>query len=48
MLPILRAVIAAREQGIDYNEAMISRIQQAYYLEARNPSDNSTLIELTT
>jgi putative protein-disulfide isomerase len=44
--PANRAVIAAREQGIDYDEAMTSRVQQAYYLEARNPSDNSTLIEL--
>jgi len=25
---------------------MTAAIQQAYYLEARNPSDNSTLIEL--
>ena len=44
--PANRAVIAAREQGDEYDEAMTSRIQQAYYLQARNPSDNSTLIEL--
>ena len=46
--PANRAVIAAREQGADYDQAMTARIQQAYYLEARNPSDNSTLIELAT
>lgn len=44
--PACRAVIAAREQGLDYDPLMTRRIQQAYYLEARNPSDNSTLIEL--
>jgi putative protein-disulfide isomerase len=46
--PANRAVIAARAQGIDYDLAMTGRIQQAYYLEARNPSDNSTLVELAT
>jgi Predicted protein-disulfide isomerase len=40
-----RAVIAATHQG-DYGPAMIEAIQTAYYLEARNPSDRSTLIEL--
>jgi len=44
--PANRAVIAAREQGEDFDPLMTARIQQAYYLEARNPSDNSTLIEL--
>jgi len=44
--PANRAVIAAREQGDEYDEAMTGRIQQAYYLQAKNPSDNSTLIEL--
>jgi len=44
--PANRAVIAAREQGAEYDAAMTGRIQQAYYLQARNPSDNSTLIEL--
>jgi putative protein-disulfide isomerase len=37
-----RAVIAAGGQG----PAMIEAIQRAYYLEARNPSDQSTLIDL--
>ncbi len=44
--PACRAVIAARMQGDEYDEAMTFRIQQAYYEEARNPSDNGTLIEL--
>jgi len=44
--PACRAVIAARMQGGEYDEAMTFRIQQAYYEEARNPSDNKTLIEL--
>jgi putative protein-disulfide isomerase len=41
-----RAVIAARRQNPDYEEKMILAIQQAYYLEARNPADSNTLIEL--
>lgn len=41
-----RAVIAARKQGAEYDLEMIWAIQQAYYLQARNPSDLSTLIEL--
>ena len=41
-----RAVIAARRQGPKYEEVMILAIQQAYYLEARNPADRSILIEL--
>jgi putative protein-disulfide isomerase len=40
-----RAVIAANLQG-DWGAAMIEAIQRAYYLEARNPSDTSTLVEL--
>ena len=46
--PANRAVIAAREQGEQFDQLMTGRIQQAYYLQARNPSDNSTLIELAT
>ena len=45
--PACRAVIAAREQGDEYDVLMTSRIQQAYYQQARNPSDNETLIELS-
>ena len=44
--PANRAVIAARIQGDQFDQKMIARIQQAYYLEAKNPSENSTLIEL--
>ena len=33
-------------QGDDFDEIMTGRIQRAYYLQARNPSDNDTLIEL--
>lgn len=42
--PACRAVLAAREQGVD--EAMLEAIQNAYYLQARNPSDNNTLQQL--
>lgn len=44
--PACRAVIAARLQGTDYDIAMTQAIQRAYYLQARNPSDEATLIEL--
>ncbi len=44
--PSNRAVIAARAQGEAWDTAMTARIQRAYYLEARNPSDTATLIEL--
>jgi len=44
--PACRAVIAARDQGADFEEEMILAIQQAYYLRARNPSDNATLVDL--
>lgn len=41
-----RAVIAARRQHSRQEETMILAIQQAYYLEARNPADIGTLKEL--
>ena len=44
--PACRAVIAARQQGSEYDEIMTAGIQRAYYQEARNPSDNETLIEI--
>ena len=44
--PACRAVIAARQQGAQYDIAMTQAIQQAYYQQARNPSDETTLIEL--
>ncbi|WP_299804642.1 DsbA family protein [uncultured Shewanella sp.] len=42
--PACRAALLAREVGLE--QEMILAIQQAYYLEAKNPSDNVTLIEL--
>ena len=42
--PACRAVLAARRQNAD--EAMNAAIQRAYYQQARNPSDNTTLVEL--
>lgn len=44
--PACRAVIAAKKQNPESEKAMILAIQNAYYLNARNPSDNSTLIDL--
>ena len=44
--PACRAVIAARRQGESFDEAMTRAIQRAYYLQARNPSDTATLLEL--
>lgn len=44
--PACRAVIAARKQGLENEDAMILAIQQAYYLEAKNPADLNMLIEL--
>ena len=44
--PACRAVIAARLQSPAWEEPMILAIQQAYYLQARNPSDRETLVEL--
>lgn len=42
--PACRAVLAARAQGRD--ESMLEAIQRAYYQQARNPSDEATLLEL--
>lgn len=44
--PACRAVIAARAQGEQYDAAMTRAIQQAYYQQARNPSDEATLVAL--
>ena len=44
--PACRAVLAARRQGKKYDVLMTKAIQHAYYQEARNPSDNSTLVDL--
>ena len=42
--PACRAVIAARELA-DKADQMTHAIQQAYYLQARNPSDQETLVD---
>lgn len=44
--PACRAVIAAVNQKQAIEDAMIEAIQRAYYLEARNPSDYLTHVEL--
>ena len=44
--PACRAVIAAREFDMALETAMITAIQHAYYLQARNPSDSTTLVSL--
>jgi putative protein-disulfide isomerase len=44
--PACRAVIAASDQGSEHEEPMVEAIQQAYYLQARNPSDTDTLMAL--
>jgi len=44
--PACRAVIAARRQDPGFDPAMTGAIQRAYYLQARNPSDRDTLIEV--
>ena len=44
--PACRAVIASGMQRTDGTEAMFQAIQRAYYLEARNPSDAETLVQL--
>lgn len=41
--PACRAVIAASRQTSEFEDKMILGIQTAYYLQARNPSDISTL-----
>ena len=44
--PACRAVIAARMQGAAFDARMTGAIQLAYYTQARNPSDEGTLVEL--
>jgi len=43
--PACRAVIAAKAQDIGAEKPMILAIQQAYYLQAKNPSNDDVLIE---
>lgn len=44
--PACRAILAARLQGENYDTEMLLAIQQAYYLQARNPSDIPVLTDL--
>jgi len=44
--PACRAVIAAKAQDDVFEEPIITAIQQAYYLQAKNPSDDEVLIGL--
>jgi len=44
--PACRAVIAARRQQPELELAMIESIQKAYYIHAKNPSNDDTLISL--
>jgi len=44
--PACRAVIAAKKQNPAIEDAMILSIQEAYYLQACNPSDDAVLIDL--
>lgn len=46
--PACRAVIAAKQQGESNDLKMTKAIQRAYYQEARNPSDELTLIDLAS
>jgi len=46
--PACRAVLAAKKQNPSLEDAMIQVIQEAYYFQARNPSDDDVLIELAT
>ena len=43
--PACRAVIAARAQNSQAEPAMLLAIQQAYYLQAKNPSNDDVLME---
>ena len=42
--PACRAILVARQQGLE--KEMLYAIQQAYYLQAQNPSNNNVLITL--
>ena len=43
--PACRAILAARQQGSDFEDKMIGAIQTAYYQKAKNPSLTSTLLQ---
>ncbi len=43
--PACRAIIACKMQRLELEKEMLLAIQQAYYLDARNPSDDDVLIQ---
>jgi putative protein-disulfide isomerase len=43
--PACRAVLAVKQQGVNFEDKMIGTIQTAYYQNAKNPSLESTLLE---
>ena len=44
--PACRAVIAAKKQNAEIERSMIEAIQMAYYLNAKNPSNDDVLIAI--
>lgn len=46
--PACRAIIAAKEQGEYFESKMIFAIQDAYYQQAKNPSNDFVLCELAS
>ncbi len=44
--PACRAVLAASAQQAAFEDTMTTAIQHAYYLDAKNPSDDDVLIQL--
>ncbi len=45
--PSCRAVICAKNQRPEIEQSMINAIQQAYYLNAQNPSNEDVLIKIS-
>jgi putative protein-disulfide isomerase len=41
--PACRAVLAAKQQGVNFEQKMVEAIQTAYYQDAQNPSLDQTL-----
>ena len=44
--PACRAVIAVKNQNSELEQTMVKLIQQTYYLDAKNPSEDDVLISL--
>jgi putative protein-disulfide isomerase len=43
--PACRSLLAARKQGIEFEDRLLARLQEAYYQQAQNPALDSTLFE---